>query len=109
MARKVTANKNRSRGDIDYNMAVELNLVMENEYGEYEKENWLGQNYARKWKKGNFNFKDAKKGVNNQLVTPFARKYQNEWGVKVDNNVRDAVSTARLRAIMRRIREGDFK
>ena len=50
----------------------------------------------------------AKKGVKNLLVTPRARKYQNEWGVKVGNKERDAVSKARLRAIMRRIREGEF-
>ena len=101
-------NKNRSKGNIDYNLATELNLVMENEQGEYEKEMWLGKNYAKKYKKGVFNFAQAKKGIKNQLVTPFARKYQNEWGVKVGEKERDAVTKARLRAIMMRIREGEF-
>jgi len=105
---KKIGNKNRSRGDIDYNMAVELNLVVENEKDFYDKEMWLGKNYAKKWNKGKFNFTQAKQGVKNLLVTPRARKYQNEWGVKVGEKERDAVTTARMRAIMRRIREGEF-
>ena len=101
-------NKNRSRGDIDYNMAIELNLVAENEKDFYDKEMWLGKNYAKKYNKGKFNFIQAEKGVKNLLVTPFARKYQNDWGVKVGTKERDAVTKARLRVIMRRIREGEF-
>jgi len=102
-------NSNRSKGNIDYNLAVELNLVMENEKSEYDKEMWLGKNYAKKYNKGKFNFAQAKQGVKNQLVTPFARKYQNDWGLKVGQKERDAVTKARLRAIMMRIRNGDFK
>jgi len=94
--------------NFDYNQAVEMNLVMENEEGEYKKENWLAKNYSEKFKKGKFDFAKAEKGVNNLLVTPFARKYQKDWGMKVPNNVRQAVTRARLRAIMRRIREGDL-
>jgi len=108
MVKKKTTNKNRSRGDIDYNMAIEMNLVMENEKSEYDKEMWLGKNYAKKFNKGKFDFAKAEKGVNNMLVTPFARKYQNDWGVKVPNDVRQAVTKARMRAIMRRIREGEL-
>ena len=100
--------KIKERKYFDHNMAVEVNLVMENEFKEYEKENWLGKNYAKKYKKGKFDFKKAEKGVNNMLVTPFARKYQNEWGVKVPKDVREAVSKARMRSIMRKIREGDI-
>ena len=100
--------KKKKKNPFDYNQAIEMNLVMENEYGEYEKENWLGKNYAKKYAKGKFNFNQAKKGVNNLLVTPFARKYQNEWGVKVPNEVRSAVAKARMREIMRRIREGEI-
>jgi len=69
----------------------------------------LGKNYAKKYAKGKFNFSQAKQGVKNLLVTPRARAYQNEWGVKVGTKERDAVTKARLRAIMRRIREGEFK
>jgi len=98
----------KKKGIIDYNMAIEMNLVMENEHDEYKKESWLAENYAKKYKKGKFDFNKAQKGVNNQLVTPFARKYQNDWGVKVPNDVREAVSKARMRAIMNRIRDGDF-
>jgi len=98
----------KKKGIIDYNMAIELNLIMENEHDEYKKESWLGKNHPKKYKKGNFNFAKAQKGVNNQLVTPFARKYQNDWEVKVPNDVREAVSKARMRNIMRRIKDGDF-
>ena len=98
----------KKKSNFDYNQAVEMNLVMENERGEYEKEMWLGKNYSKKFKKGKFNFAQAEKGVNNLLVTPFARKYQNDWGVKVPNDVRQAVAKARMRAIMRRIREGEL-
>ena len=89
-------------------MVKEMNIVMDNEYDFYKAEDWLGKNYGKKYKKGKFNFAQAEKGVNNLLVTPFARKYQNDWGVKVPNDVRDAVTKARMRAIMRRIREGEL-
>ena len=98
----------KKKSNFDYNQAVEMNLVMENEKSEYDKEMWLGKNYSKKFKKGKFNFAQAEKGVNNLLVTPFARKYQNDWGVKVPNDVRQAVAKARMRAIMRRIREGEL-
>ena len=98
----------KRKSNIDYNMAVEMNMVMDNEHDFYKAEEWLGKNYSKKFKKGKFDFAKAEKGVNNMLVTPFARKYQNEWGVKVPNDVRQAVTKARMRAIMRRIREGEL-
>ena len=94
--------------NFDFNLATELNLTMENEKNVYDQEGFLGKNYAKKWKKNKFDFAKAQKGVNNLIVTPFARKYQNEWGVKVPNEVRSAVAKARMRAIMRRIREGEY-
>ena len=106
MKRKI--NKNRSKGDIDYIAVRELGLVMENEEDMYKLEGVLAKNYARKWKKGKFNFEKAQAGVKNLLVTPRVRKYQTKWGTKIGSAERDAISKGRLRAIMRRIKEGDF-
>ena len=97
--------KNKIKGILDYNMVKELNMVIENEYSDYQKEDWLAENYLKKWKKGKFNFEKAKQGVNNLIVTPRARKYQNEWKVKIGSEERDAVSKARLRRIMQVIKE----
>lgn len=94
--------------NFDFEMAKELNLVIENEYDDYKQEEWLTENYAKKWKKGKFDFAKAKMGVKNLIVTPRARKYQNEFGGKISNDVRDAVATARLRAIMRAIKEKGY-
>ncbi len=93
---------------LDHEMVKEIDMVIDNEIGDYKQESALGKNYAKKYKKGNFNFAKAQLGVKNQIVVPRARKYQNEWGVKIGTKERDAVSKARLRAIMRRIREGEF-
>ena len=98
----------KKKNNVDFEMIKELDMVIDNEHTDYVKEMWLGKNYAKKYKKGNFNFAKAQLGVKNQLVTPRARSYQNEWGIKVGSKERDAVSKARLRAIMRRIREGEF-
>lgn len=106
--RKFKPNINRSRGDIDYNFVKELNLTIENEQDDYKVESYLAKNYAKKYNKGKFNFGMAEKGVKNLIVIPRSRKYQNQFGGKVPNDVRDAVAKARLRNIMRRIREGDY-
>ena len=98
----------KKKSNFDYNQAVEMNLVMENEADEYKKESWLVKNYSQKFKKKGFNFAKAEQGVNKMLVTPFARKYQKDWGMKVPTDVRQAVAKARMRAIMRRIREGEL-
>lgn len=97
--------KSQIKKMIDYEQVKELNLVIENEYDDYKKEEWLADNYAKKWKKGKFDFAKAQKGVKNLIVTPRARKYQNEFGGKIGNVERDAIAKARLRAIMRQIRE----
>lgn len=89
-------------------MAKELGLNMENEGNIYEQEGFLAKNYSNKWRKGNFDFGKAQKGVSNLIVNPYARKYQNQYGVKIPNDVRDAVVKNRLRAIMRRAKEGEF-
>lgn len=96
--------------DIDFELVKELNLTMENEREIYEQENWLAKNYSKKIKKSKFEFPKAQQGVKNLIVTPFVRDYQKKWlgGAKVPSEVRDAVAKARLRAIMMRIREGDF-
>jgi len=94
--------------NFDFELQKELNLTMENEKEIYDQEGWLAKNYAKKWKKGKFNFAQAQKGVNNLIVTPRARKYQNEFGMKVPNEVRSAVAKARLREIMRRVKEGEI-
>ena len=105
---KKKGNKNRSKGDIDYNAVIELNLTMENEQDIYNQEMALTKNYAKKWKKpSGFNFQKANKGVRNLIVDPYARKYQKEWGTKIGSKERDAITKARMREIMRRIREGE--
>lgn len=100
--------KSKIKSFPDVEMIREINLVMDNEYSIYQNEDWLNKNYARKYKKGKFDFAKAQKGVNNLIVTPFARKYQNEWGVKVGSAERDAISKARLRQMLRRIRDGEY-
>jgi len=94
--------------NFDFELQKELNLTMENEREIYDQEGWLAKNYSKKLKKGKFDFAKAQKGVNNLIVTPRARKYQNEFGMKVPNDVRTAVAKARLRDMMRRIREGEI-
>ena len=101
--------KNKIKNILDFETVKELNMVIENEHSDYDKEMWLGKNYANKYKKGKFNFKQAQQGVKNFIVVPRVRKYQNEFGgMKIGNAERDAISKARLRAIMMRIRDGDF-
>ena len=92
--------------NFDFELQKELNLVMENEREIYDQEGWLTKNYGKKWKIVKFNFTKAQKGVNKLIVTPFARKYQKEWGIKVPADVRVAVAKARMREIMRRVKEG---
>ena len=101
--------KNKIKSMIDFEAVKELNMIIENNYSDYKQEMWLGKNYAKKYKKGKFDFAKAQKGVKNLIVVPRARKYQNEWGVKIGSSERDAISKARLRAIMRAIREGQYK
>lgn len=100
--------KQKIKKMIDYEMVKDLNLTMENEYDVYKQEKYLGKNYARKWKKGKFDFGKAHKGVKNLIVTPYVRKYQNEYKLKVGNTERDAIAKARLRAIMRSVRDGEY-
>lgn len=94
--------------NIDYELAKELSLTMENEGDIYKQEGFLAKNYSNKWKKGKFEFGKAHKGVSNIIVTPYARKYQNQYGMKIPSDVRNAVAKNRLRAIMRRVKEGEF-
>ena len=96
----------RKKG-FDFNLVKELNLVAENEHSLYLKEDFLSDNYSKKLKKGKFNFDMAEKGVKNLIVTPFVRDYQKKWlgGAKVPRDVRDALTKARMRNIMRVIRE----
>jgi len=96
----------KKRNNFDFELVKELGLVAENERTLYEKEGILAKNYSKKMKSGKFDFGLAQKGVKNLVVTPFARDYQRQWGVKVPKDERDALAKARLRAILRRIREG---
>jgi|SRR6056297_413379 len=98
----------KKKNNIDFELVKELNLVADNEKTLYDKEGWLAKNYSKKYKKGNFDFKKAQKGVKNLIVTPFARSYQNQWKMKVPQKERDAVAKARLRAILRRMKEGEY-
>jgi basic membrane lipoprotein Med (substrate-binding protein (PBP1-ABC) superfamily) len=93
--------------NFDFNLMKELNLVADNEYSLYQKEDFLSDNYLKKWKKGKFDFGMAEKGVKNLIVTPFVRDYQKKWlsGARVPSDVRDALAKARLRRIMTIIRE----
>ena len=101
--------KNKIKSMIDFETVKELDLVIDNERSDYDQEMWLGKNYAKKYKKGKFDFAKAHKGVKNLIVVPRVRKYQNEFGgMKIGNPERDAIAKARLRVIMRRIREGEF-
>jgi hypothetical protein len=90
----------------DFNLVKEMDMIADNEFSLYQKEDALQKNYAKKFQKGKFNFGLAQKGVKNLIVTPFARDYQKQWGVKVPKDERDALAKARLRAMLRRIREG---
>jgi hypothetical protein len=90
----------------DFNLVKDLGLIAENERTLYEKEGILAKNYSKKMKSGKFDFGLAQKGVKNLVVTPFARDYQKQWGVKVPKDERDALAKARLRAILRRMKEG---
>lgn len=92
------------KNPIDFNVVREISLSIENDYPTYQKEQWLTKNYERKWNKGKFNFSKAQGGVKNLIVTPFARKYQNEWGVKVGAKERDAIAKSRFRSIFRDVK-----
>jgi hypothetical protein len=94
----------------DFELVKELNLIADNEGLLYQKEGALAKNYARKLKRGKFDFKLAHKGVKNLVVNPFVRDYQRQYGGggKIPQAERDAVAKARLRAILRRIKEGDM-
>jgi hypothetical protein len=94
--------------NFDFEMAKELSLTLENEGEVYTKEGFLAKNYARKLKSGKFNPQLAHKGVKNLIVIPRARTYQNQYGGKITDEVRNAVAKNRLRAIMRRIKGGEF-
>lgn len=94
--------------NFDFETVKELNLVIENEYQDYQVEESLRKNYLKKYVKGKFDFKKAEKGVLNLVVTPRARKYQKEWGLKIARPEREAIAKARLRRIMRTIREEDL-
>jgi len=91
--------------NFDFELVKELDLVIANEYEDYKQEQALAENYIKKWKKGMFNFEKAKKGVLNLIVTPRARKYQKEFGINIGKQEREAVATARLRALMVQIKE----
>ena len=97
--------KNKIKKVIDFEAVKELDMVIENEYDDYQKEEVLSKNYLKKWKKGKFNFELAQKGVKNLIVVPRVRAYQKEWGVKFGSQERDAIAKARLRRIMNRLRE----
>ena len=89
----------------DFQLIRELDIVIDNEYDDYKKEDALAKNYAKKWKKGKFDFGKARTGVKNLIVTPRARKYQKEWGIKIPALEREEISKARLRRIMQRLRD----
>lgn len=90
---------------IDYILVRDLSLNMENEGRIYEKEGFLAKNYARKYNKGKFNFAKGYKGVKNLIVVPYVRNYQKQWGIKIGNPEREALTKSRMRAVMRRLRE----
>ena len=93
------------RGSSDYHMTNELNLMLDNDYDFYKREQYLKGNYKKKLNKGRFNFDLAQKGVRNLLVVPYSRKYQREYGVKVPKDVRESVSRSRTRNIFRELLE----
>lgn len=96
--------------NFDFELVKELSLVAENERAIYDQEGGLAKNYARKMKRGKFDFGKAQKGVKNIIVTPFVRDYQKKWLLsgKIPQAERDAVAKSRLRAILRRMKEGEF-
>ena len=96
------------KNPVDFNAVREISLCIENDYPTYQKEQWLTKNYGKKWNKGKFDFTKAHKGVKNLIVTPFARKYQNEWGVKIGTKERDAIAKSRLRTIFRNVKSGEY-
>lgn len=87
--------------NFDKHAARELGLVMDNDYSTYQQENALYKNYKRKFDKGKFNYQKAETGVLNLLVTPQARKYQNEWRVKIGTAERKAVARGKTREMFK--------
>jgi hypothetical protein len=93
--------KRKEHTAFDEPLKTEVQLSIENDYPTYQKESSLFGNYQRKIKKGKFDFRKAEKGELNLIVTPFARKYQHEWGVKVGTPERKAIAKARVRYFWR--------
>lgn len=93
---------------IDYEAVKEISMTMDNEGDVYAKEGLIAKNYARKLKRGKFDFSKAHKGALNLSVTPFVRSYENKFGMKVGRSERDAIAKNRLRTMLRRIRENEF-
>ena len=92
--------------EFDFEAVKELDLVISNEHEDYKREQALAKNYGKRWKKGTFNFQKAQQGVKNLVVVPRVRKYQKQFrGMKIGNSERDAIAKARLRAIMRSMKE----
>lgn len=95
----------KTRREIDSAMINELNLSIDNDYNTYQREMLLHKNYERKERRGKFNEALATKGFFNLIVTPYARKYQNEFGTRIGRAEREAVAKSRLRRYRQRQRE----
>ena len=95
--------------NIDFELIKEVGMVMNNEHPVYQKEGLLAKNYSRKYNKvGKFNFAKGQKGVLNLIVTPYVRKYQNEYGMRIGTNERNALAKQRFRTIMGRVKRKEY-
>lgn len=86
----------------------ELDLYTDNERDIYDRKMSLVRNYAKRIKSGKFNKAKAEQGVLNNVVTPAARKYHNEFGGKFDGKTRKGVAKTQLRSIVRGILSGEY-
>ena len=98
MARKRRKSSNRH---YDRAMADEIDMVIDNDFDTYRRKEAIIANYKRKLKskKTRFDRAKAEQGVLNLLVVPQARKYQNEYGVKVGNAERRGVAKRQFRTM----------
>ena len=98
MSRRRTRTPNRN---YDRALADELDIVMDNDFDTYRRKEAIIANYKRKLKskKTRFDRAKAEQGVLNLLVVPQARKYQNEYGVKVGNAERRGVAKRQFRTM----------
>jgi hypothetical protein len=102
--------KRNNNNNVDRALINELRLVIDNDSETYNRRELpLMGNYHKKIERGKFNFDKAERGVFNLIVTPQARKYQNEWGVKVGISERKAIARGKTRDMFRSILDGNWR